>query len=227
MYKSTRPFVAILLLIAACTAFGAGGGPIPSRDHTLEARTPQSQAISAYNTGVKLVEKGDALSADAAHQADERKRKKAREKAQEAYRSSLRKFAQAIELDSTHFSAWNYLGYAQRKLGNYNDALLAYDRSLRLKPDYPEAIEYRGHAYLGLDRLSDAKDAYLTLFSGNRKLAASLLIAMQAWVSDHRNNAAAVDAAELESFATWVNERSAIAVQTAGLTREGVASAWK
>jgi tetratricopeptide (TPR) repeat protein len=227
MHPSTRAFVATLLLTSVCTAFGAGGGPMPSPAQPPATRTPQSMAQSAYNSGVRLVEKGDALAADAAHQADERKRKKTSEKALEAYRASSRKFAQALEHDSTLHSAWNYLGYAQRKVGNYNDALLAYDRALQLKPGYPEAIEYRGHAYLGLGRLSEAKDAYLTLFSGHRKLAASLLGAMQSWVSEHRGSAGPVDAAALESFASWVNERSAIAVQTAGLTREGAASAWK
>ncbi len=125
------------------------------------------------------------------------------------------------------YEAWNYLGYCQRKLGHYQDALLAYDRALALKPGYLEAIEYRGHAYLGLDRLSEAKEAYLTLFAGNRQLAAQLLTAMQEWVGERRGNAAGVDGAMLESFASWVNERSAIAGQTAGLTREGAASAWQ
>jgi tetratricopeptide (TPR) repeat protein len=227
MRESIKPVVAILLLSATCTAFGAGGGPMTVPEQKLATRSPQSLAQSAYSSGVKLVEKGDGLSADAAHQADERKRTKARAKAQEAYRASLRKFAQAIEFDATSYAAWNYLGYAQRKLGNYQDALLAYDRALQIKPGYTEAIEYRGHAYLGLARLGEAKQAYLTLFSSQRKLAASLLTAMQGWVDEHRGNAAGVDAATIESFASWVNERSAIAVQTAGLTREGAASAWK
>jgi tetratricopeptide (TPR) repeat protein len=228
MRTFARPVVTILLLAAACTAFGAGGGSMPTpTDRNFATRSPETQALNAYNTGAKLIQKGDKLSADAAHQTDERKRKKAREKAQEAYRASLRKFVQAIEFDSTMHPAWNYLGYAQRKLGNYKDALLAYDRALQLKPGYPEAIEYRGHAYLGLDRLSEAKEAYLALFSGNRKLAARLLTAMQEWVGEHRGNAAGVDGAMLESFASWVNERSVIAGQTAGLTREGAASAWQ
>jgi len=227
MRTFTKPVAMILLLATACTAFGAGGGSLPTpTDQKFATRSPESQAQSAYNTGVKLIEKGDAFTADAARQTDERKQAKVREKARQAYAGALRKFAQAIEYQSTMYSAWNYLGYAQRKLGNYKDALLAYDRAIQLKPGYPEAIEYRGHAYLGLDRLSEAKEAYLTLFSGNRKLAASLLAAMQEWVGKHRGNAAGVDGAMLESFASWVTERSAIAGQTAALTREGAASAW-
>ena len=103
----------------------------------------------------------------------------------------------------------------------------AYDRALAIKPGYAEAIEYRGHAYLGLNRLSEAKEAYLALYAGNRKLAASLLTAMQEWVGEHRANSAGVDGAMLESFASWVSERSKIAGQTVGLTREGATSAWK
>ena len=45
-------------------------------------------------------------------------------------------------------------------------------------------------------------------------------------VGDHRGNPAGVDGGTLESFALWVNERSAIAIQTASLSREGAASAW-
>jgi hypothetical protein len=109
--------------------------------------------------------------------------------------------------------------------------LSAYGRALEIKPGFAEAIEYRGHAYLGLNRLSEAKAAYLTLFAGNRKLAATLLAAMQQWVGAHRatsaNDGVGVDGAMLESFASWVNERSTIAGQTASLTREGAASAWR
>jgi tetratricopeptide (TPR) repeat protein len=125
------------------------------------------------------------------------------------------------------YQAWNYLGYAQRRLGNYQDALSAYDRALSIKPGYAEAIEYRGHAYLGLNRLSEAKESYLALYASNRKLAGSLLTAMQEWVGAHRADAAGVDVGMLDSFASWVSERSKIAGQTVGLTREGATSAWK
>lgn len=183
--------------------------------------------MNAYNSGVRLVEKADELSADAARQTDEKKQQKARDKARKNYSAAARKFAQAVEVQSQMYTAWNYLGYTQRKLGNYPDALAAYDRALSLKPGFAEAIEYRGHAYLGLNRLSEAKEAYLALYAGNRKLAASLLTAMQEWVGARRINANGIDGAMVDSFASWVNERSKIAGQTVGLTREGAASSWK
>ena len=125
------------------------------------------------------------------------------------------------------YEAWNYHGlHPSRSWVTTRPRSSAYDRALNLKPGFPEAIEYRGHAYLGLNRLEDAKQAYLTLFAGNRKLAAQLLAGMQSWVGEHRGNPAGVDGASLEAFASWVSERSAIASQTAGLTREGASAAW-
>ena len=64
---------------------------------------------------------------------------------------------------------------------------MAYDKALSLRPSYPEAIEYRGEAYLALNRVDDAKQAYLDLFAGNRKLADQLLVAMKSWVAEKRS----------------------------------------
>ena len=138
----------------------------------------------------------------------------------------MKKFSIATDLQPSNYQAWNYLGYTNRKLGQYDAALAAYNHALKLKPDYAEAIEYRGHAFLGLNRLGEAKEAYLAVFAGNRKLAGTLLAAMQEWVGEHRGDAEGIDGPTLESFASWVNERSTIASQTAALTREGAASAW-
>jgi tetratricopeptide (TPR) repeat protein len=228
MRTTFRPLCLALLLSTACTAFGAGGGEMPSRPMSASSPppSPEEQARSAYNAGVKAVEKADSLAADAAHQADAKKQARALDKASDGYAGALKKFTKATELYPSMHEAWNYVGYTNRKLGKYDAALAAYDRALSLKPGYPEAIEYRGHAYLGLNRLGEAKEAYLSLFSSNRKLAAQLLAGMQTWVGEHRGNPGSVDGASLEAFASWVSERSAIASQTAGLTREGASAAW-
>jgi tetratricopeptide (TPR) repeat protein len=221
-----KPLALTLLLAATGTTFGAGGGNMPSSMPNMETRsaaTPEDQARAAHNAGVRLVGKADELTADASHQTDERKKAKASAKAEKAYTEAVKKFARATELQPSMYQAWNYLGYSNRKLGNYDAALAAYDRALKLKPDYAEAIEYRGHAYLGLNRLSEAKDAYLALYSANRKLAAQLLSGMQEWIGTHRDSSGGLD---VEAFASWVNERSAIAAKTASLTREGANSAW-
>jgi len=223
--------LSLVLLLSTCTAFGAGGGSMPSGGMGSASRmdpppTPEEQARQSYNAGVKAVEKADGLGADALRQTDAKKQQKALDKAKSGYAGALKKFSKATELNPRMHEAWNYVGYTNRKLGNYEAALAAYDRALSIEPRYAQAIEYRGHAYLGLNRLDDAKQAYLTLFSGNRQLAAQLLAAMQTWVGEHRGNPGSVDGASLEAFASWVTERSAIAGQTASLTREGASAAW-
>jgi tetratricopeptide (TPR) repeat protein len=229
LMKTSTKFLAIPLLLIAWSAFGAGGGGMPSGGggdfRPQEPPRPEELARSTYNAGVRAVEKADGQVADAARQTDERKQKKLKAKAESAYAAAARKFTRATELRPAMHEAWNYLGYSQRKLSRYDAALTAYDRALTLKPGYPEALEYRGHAYLGLNRLGDAKDAYLALFASNRKLAASLLTGMQQWLGNHRAGAG-VDPGSYDAFASWVRERGAIASQTAGLTREGAAAAW-
>lgn len=216
-----RALVLTLALAASWTAFGSGGGPsTPAGSPSMQSReppSPEEQARTAYNSGVHGVEKADELSADAARQTDTRKREKLMAKAGKSYDGAARKFQRATELRPGMYEAWNYLGYCHRKQGRYDAALAAYDRALTLKPDYAEAIEYRGHAYLGLNRLSEAKAAYLSLFGSNRKLAATLLVAMQEWVGAHQDNA---------EFASWVSERNSIASQTAALSREGAGASW-
>ena len=53
--------------------------------------------------------------------------------------------------------AWNELGYAFRNQGRYAESLSAYDEALRLRPDFPEALEYLGEAYVKMGRLDDAR----------------------------------------------------------------------
>jgi tetratricopeptide (TPR) repeat protein len=228
--KTSTKFLAIPLLLAAWSAFGAGGGSMPSGGggdlRPKEQATPEEQARTTYNAGVRAVEKADASSADAARQTDARKQRKANDKARGGYASALKKFTRATELNPRMHESWNYVGYTQRKLGNYVAALAAYERALTLAPGYAEAIEYRGHAYLGLDRLSEAKEAYLMLYSGNRVLADKLLVAMREWIGARRG-APAVDPVVLDAFASWVDERGTIARQTAGLTRAGAGSRWR
>jgi tetratricopeptide (TPR) repeat protein len=140
----------------------------------------------------------------------------------DAYTRARVAFEQATQADANLAEAWNGLGYSQRKLGEYNKALSSYARALAIKPGYPEATEYRGEAYLGLNRVEDAKQAYLDLFAANRLLADRLLAAMKRWIgAQSKDSPAAAD------LATWVEERAQIAAQTASLTREGTAAGWR
>jgi tetratricopeptide (TPR) repeat protein len=216
-----------LFVTALPAAWANGGGAMSMPPPMQHVDTPQQKARDAYNDGVHDVKKADKAQAAAAEATDAGKKDKATREAHDAYAAALAKFRQATDLDPTLYEAWNYLGYTSRKLGNYDDALPAYDKALSLKPGYPDALEYRGEAYLGLNRISDAQQAYLDLYAGNRALAGKLLAAMKSWVAAQRANPAANGASDLDQFDKWIQERTQIAGQTAALTREGTAASWR
>jgi tetratricopeptide (TPR) repeat protein len=222
------------LLLSALLASGAlpaalasGGGTSPMPQSMPRVATPEQQARQLYNDGVGYVRKADKADAEATGASDAGKKDKAQREARDRYASAFEKFGQAVRLDPQRYEAWNYVGYTSRKLGNYDVALAAYDKALALKPGYPDALEYRGEAFLGVNRLADAKQAYLDLFAGNRALADKLLGAMKGWVAAQRAAPAGDNTAGAEELDRWIQERAQIAAQTAALTRAGTISAWR
>jgi tetratricopeptide (TPR) repeat protein len=164
------------------------------------------------------VKAADKLSKTAEEATDDKKKTKAQDKAKRQYENARGYFAAALQRKAEMYEAWNYVGYTSRKLGDYDKALAAYGEALRLNPNYAEAIEYRGEAYLGLNRIDDAKNAYMQLFQSSRPLADQLMAAMQKWVAEHR--AAGNAAPEVDALAQWIDERSKIAQQTASLATD-------
>jgi len=215
-------------LTAAPASMAASSGPMNSGGGGMEVprqQTPKEIGRSAYNDGLRALKKADKQSANAAAATDPRKKEKAAKQATDHYERARDEFSVAVQNVATMHEAWNGLGYARRKLGDYDAALVAYEKALSLRPSYPEAIEYRGEAYLALNRVDDAKQAYLDLYAGNRKLADQLLVAMKSWVEARRGTGA--DAGTVDAFDQWVQERAQIAGQTASLTRTGADESWR
>jgi len=211
-----------LVVIPVGVGLAHGGGSMPSGGSSAGSvsnsqRNPDDAAKSAYNSGVRSVKKAQEYDADAAKASTPEKVAKAHEKAQKAYRESLTSFIDAVGAQPKMYQAWNYLGFANRHLGNYGDALSAYAKALEINPNYPEAIEYRGEAYLGVNQIEDAKGAYMALFRDSRPLADELMVAMHHWADARRQDAQGLSSTDVEAFAKWMDERAGIAGQTASL----------
>ena len=78
------------------------------------------------------------------------------------------RYAEAIEvLDLLHDpntpKAWNYRGYATRKLGRTDEGIGYYLRSVALAPRYAQVREYLGEAYVIKGRFDLAKDQLATI----------------------------------------------------------------
>ena len=104
------------------------------------------------------------------------------EKVGDAYNRALDQFTEALSNKGDMVDAWDNVGYVHLRLGAYAEAVDDYNHVLALKPELLEAIEHRGEAYLAIDRLDDAKIAYMDLFNHAPTLADQLMLAMQKWL---------------------------------------------
>jgi Flp pilus assembly protein TadD len=65
--------------------------------------------------------------------------------------------SKAAVTDPGNADIQNWLGYAQRKQGNFNAAFAAYAEALKLNPNHKAAHEYIGEAYLMTGNLAKAE----------------------------------------------------------------------
>ncbi len=205
--RRVREWLTVIALLSAVTAVHADGpggyrpkdrGPVP---------VSEQGAIDAYTTGYASILRAEHAENLAAASSDAAERNAAQRSAQEAYKASLPHFATAVRLDTSMHEAYTYLGYANRKLGRYDESLQAYDRALKINPDTPYAIEYQGEAYLALHRIDEARFNFLRLYALDQYHAAKLLHAMQAWVEAHKEQPPA--GIDVPALAAWISDRAA------------------
>ena len=201
----TVPFALIFVAAVSTGLYAVKGGPAPSSSDTPgTSATPEAMSIDAFNSGLKHLNNGDKAGVGT---------KPDQKKAFDEYTKALKDFQKAVKLDAKNYRAFNGLGYAYRKTGDYTKALESYSEALKISPNFPDAIEYRGEAYLGLNRPDEAKQAYLTLFASSRTHADILLKAMKTWADRRHADPAGVDPAALAAFEGWLHERAALAAE--------------
>lgn len=204
--------VGILASGSSVPAAPSGGGS------SMASMSPEERAVEAYKSGDDHRVRGKKLEEEATTKKGP-DIEKTLAKAKSEYQKSLKDFTTAAKLNPKLAPAYNGMGYAYRKTGDYAKALEMYDQAIELaKPQiFPEAIEYRAEAYLGLNRLDDARQAYLDLFGADRKQADILMAAMKSWVSARHTDPAGVTPDALAAFEKWIGERDGIAKQTSSM----------
>jgi len=191
-----------------------GGPPMPKSESRLKNRTPRETAIAYYNKGITLRDEAWDFEKKADEAPLERNQEKWLRKAQKAYTRAAKQFKMAIKKDPKLFQAHSSLGYALRETGDYEAALEAYNTALEINPTYTEAVEYRAEAHLGLNRLEEAKQAYMVLFKHDRPRADKLLLAMKEWIDNHQEDPGEAGREKVNQLTKWVKERDEIAKQT-------------
>jgi len=215
---SVLALAATLLLPAVASASGSGSSSVSlPKTNQQQQLTPEQEAVTFYNDGISYRDKAAKLEKEAETEADAGKRQKLEAKAKDKHEDSIKKFVKATEKNPALFQAWGSLGYAYRKVGNYNASLAAYGKALEIQPNYTPAIEYRAEAYLGLNQLDSVKSVYMQLFTMDRPRADELAAAIDKWLEKRKTDPAGIDPAQLQEFSAWAAQRKQLASQVSSV----------
>jgi tetratricopeptide (TPR) repeat protein len=142
--------LALVLLLTPVVAARADG-PDPM---VVPPSAPVMSAEFRVNDGIKLGKKKDWAGAE------------------RAYRD-------AVRLDPALPEGWNGLGFALRNQKKYPDSIAAYEEALKRRPNYAQALEYLGEAYVQLGQLDDARAIHARLQPLDAKEARELAQAIE------------------------------------------------
>ena len=110
------------------------------------AASSSSSVSSNYDKGAELIKKAKKL-----------EEKGKIEKAKKRYEKALNYLIKSNNKKPNQPDTLNYLGFALRKLGNFNEAEKYYLQGLNIKPDHPGINEYLGELYVQTNRIDLAK----------------------------------------------------------------------
>lgn len=185
------------ITLTASIALASVGDPKPQAPSTPPPSMPSSSSSSA-SSGAPSGPRGEAEKAYATAYEEIAKAKNdatdgKKKNADKHYKSAIEAAEHATALDPTYHEAWNLVGFAARKLGDYDKAFASYEKCLAIKPNYAPAREYMGEAYLEKGDLAKAK-AQLVLLQAYGETASAdartLNDAIAAYVTAHPNEAA-------------------------------------
>lgn len=81
----------------------------------------------------------------------------------EQYAEAIPLLQRVVASNGRDADAWNYLGFASRKLGKKEEALGYYQKALAINAKHKGANEYLGELYLMMDNLPKAEEQLATL----------------------------------------------------------------
>ena len=111
------------------------------------AASSSSSGSSNYDKGASLIKKAKKLES-----------KGKIEKANKRYEKAFEYLMKSNEKNPNQADTLNYLGFALRKLGNFEEAEKYYLQGLNIKPDHQGINEYLGELYIKTNRIDLAKE---------------------------------------------------------------------
>jgi len=115
------------------------------------AMATQSWAAGSSSTSKKTVKSSNYQQGVAAVKAED-------------YQRALNLLQKEVAVRPSNADAWNYIGFSNRKLKNFDQALPAYSKALAINPKHRGANEYLGELYLQTGDLPKAEERLARLY---------------------------------------------------------------
>jgi len=163
------------LALSASAALASVGDPRPQAPSTPPPTMPSSTSSASSSSASAPrgeAEKNYAAAYDEIALAKKDLADGKKKNADKHFKRAMDSAEEATKLDDRYHEAWNLVGFAARKLGDYDKAFASYEKCLSIKPDYAPAREYMGEAYLEKGDLAKAK-AQLTLLQAYGEAASA------------------------------------------------------
>ena len=142
-----------LLLLTLISVFVFTGGSFAAGTSTEEN---VSKYEKLYNKGALLIKQGKKL-----------EKKDKIEKAKKKYLRAIKYLEQSNQIEPEKPDTLNYLGFALRKTGNFEDAEKFYLEGLKIDPKHVGINEYLGELYIATNRVDKAKERLKVLETCN------------------------------------------------------------
>ena len=142
-----------LLLLTLISVFVFTGGSFAAGTSTEEN---VSKYEKLYNKGALLIKQGKKL-----------EKKDKIKKAKKKYLRAIKYLEQSNQIEPGNPDTLNYLGFALRKTGNFEDAEKFYLEGLKIDPKHVGINEYLGELYIATNRVDKAKERLKVLETCN------------------------------------------------------------
>ena len=137
----------ILILLLTSNSYSAGSGGSGDGGKKVNKNTLEYQGKANYSKAVKLINKAKKL-----------EKKNKIEKANKNYEKALNHLTTSFTINPNDPDILNYMGFATRKLGDFENAETYYLMGLKINPNHNGINEYLGELYIQTNRIDKAKE---------------------------------------------------------------------
>ena len=149
MIKKILTVLLFVLITSPTFSAGSSGG---------SGSGGESKPISQYQIGEKMINK-----------AKKSEKKNKTDKAQKHYKKAIGYLLKHNKEFPADPNTLNYLGFAHRKIGDYENAEIYYSMGLEVDPKHVGINEYMGELFVVTNRLDKAKERLAVLENCNCK----------------------------------------------------------